>query len=56
MDDTTRRMPAPDPLTPARGLGLTAHGVSDCGPVRTSNDLMLQQGESLNYVQRQLGH
>ena len=38
MDDTTRRMPAPDPLTPARGLGLTAHGVSDCGPVRTSNE------------------
>ncbi len=38
MDDTTQRMPLPDPTAPPRGLGLVAHGVSDCGPVRTTNE------------------
>ena len=38
MDDTTQRMPVPDPSAAARGLGLAAHGVSDCGPVRKTNE------------------
>ncbi len=38
MDDITQRLPAPDPLLPGPGMGLAAHGVSDCGPVRKSNE------------------
>ena len=38
MDDTTRRITLPAPSVPPRGSGLTAFGVSECGPVRNCNE------------------
>jgi PPM family protein phosphatase len=38
MDDTTRRIPVPHPGASSRELGLEAHGASECGPVRKTNE------------------